>query len=261
LKENANLSLDSKTFTIITFLRTNCYLKRYRLSDLIDGYSMFENNGEKMIMMSDKKKEKLKGRIQEKLNNWKNSAEHLNVQLHLGAEETKDEFEKQKRNLNDWIDIQSKKLHNVKDISHEKALQIKTAMEELQVQAALGKAETEDALKEQQMKLSNDIHNLKLLINKNFSRVKGNTTELLEEINETLDDYHTRFDLFRLQTHLSKMGANESWNEKKKELSAKLNDLGARIERKKEKASERMDDFSDEMSEAWSHIRKAFKSK
>jgi len=214
-----------------------------------------------MTMMSDKKKEKLKGRIQEKLNSWKDSAEHLHVQLHLGAEEAKDEFEKQKRNLDDWIKIQSKKLHSVKDISQEKASQIKTALEELQVQAALGKAETEDALKEQQAKLSNSIHDLKLLINKNYSRVKGNTTELIEEINETLDDYHTRFDLFRLQTHLAKMDTTESWNEKKKELSAKLNDLGKKLEREKEKASERLDDFSDEMSEAWSHIRKAFKSK
>ena len=211
--------------------------------------------------MSDNKKEKLKVRIQEKLTNWKNSAEHLHVQLHLGAEEAKDEFEKQKRNLDDWIEIQSKKLQGVKDISLEKATQIKTAMEELRVQAALGKAETEDALKEQQTKLSNGIHNLKLLINKNYSKVKGNTTDVIEEINETLDDYHTRFDLFRLQTHLAKMDANESWNEKKKEISAKLNDLGRRIEREKEKASERLDDFSDEMSEAWNHIRKAFKSK
>ena len=210
--------------------------------------------------MNDKKKENLKGKVQEKLNNWKASAEHLNVQLHLGAEEAKDEFEKQKNKLGDWLEIQNKKLDNTKDISREKAVQIKAALEELQVQAALGKAETEDALKEQQKKLSNGIHNLKVLINKNYNRVKENTTEFTEEISETLDDYHTRFDLFRLQTHLAKMDANESWNKKKKELSAKLHDLNVNLERKKEKATEKLDDFSDEMSEAWSHIRKAFRS-
>ena len=195
--------------------------------------------------MNDKKKEKLKAKVLEKLNSWKASAEHINVQLHLGTEEAKDEFEKQKNKLGDWIDIQYKKLDNTKDISREKAIQIKAALEELQVQAALGKAETEDALKEQQKKLSNGIHNLKVLINKNYSRIKENTTEFTEEISETLDDYHTRFDLFRLQTHLAKMDANESWNEKKKELSAKLHDISISLEHKKERASEKLDDFSE----------------
>ena len=195
--------------------------------------------------MNDKKTEKLKAKVLEKLNSWKASAEHINVQLHLGTEEAKDEFEKQKNKLGDWIDIQYKKLDNTKDISREKAIQIKAALEELQVQAALGKAETEDALKEQQKKLSNGIHNLKVLINKNYSRIKENTTEFTEEISETLDDYHTRFDLFRLQTHLAKMDANESWNEKKKELSAKLHDISISLEHKKERASEKLDDFSE----------------
>ena len=210
--------------------------------------------------MNNSKEENLKTKIRSRLNNWKASAEYLHMQLHLGTKEAREEFEEQKKSLGDWIDNQSKKLQNTKDITHKKALELKASLEELRVQAALGKAETEDALKEQHKKLNESIHNLKQEINEVYGNTKGKVNEYAEEINETLDEYHTRFDLFRLQAHLAKMDSTESWNKKKKELSAKLHDLGVKLESNKEQASDKWDNFSDEMSEAWSHIRNAFKS-
>ncbi len=54
--------------------------------------------------------------------------------------------------------------------------------------------------------------------------------------------------------------AEGSWKEKKKELSGKIKELSEKIESNKEISSDMWDDFSDEMSVAWKHIRKAFKS-
>ncbi len=204
--------------------------------------------------------ETFKEKTQRKLNAWKASLEHLNVQLHLGAEEAKDEFEKQKKNLAHWIDITGEKLHETKDISKEKALQLKTAMEELRVQAALGRAETEDALKEQQENLKKGIHNLKYNIAEVYKTTKEEIDDFADKAHDKLDDFHTRFDLFKLHAHLAKMDAGETWAKKKKELSVKLHNLNTKLEESKDTSSDKWDHFSKEIAAAWHHFRIAFKS-
>ena len=101
---------------------------------------------------------------QKKLNDWKSLAESLNVLLHLEASEIKYEFENQKKNLSVWLESVNDSLHNVKDLSEEKAQKLKSSIDMLRVQAALGEAETEDALKEQQQKISNGIQQLQMNI-------------------------------------------------------------------------------------------------
>ncbi|MEO9870638.1 hypothetical protein [Ekhidna sp.] len=194
-----------------------------------------------------------------KMDEWKSSLEHLRVQLNLGLEEAKDEFEKQKENLKDWVDAVSQKLHQAQGFTEDKAAKLKTSLEELRVQAALGRAETEEALDEQRHKMSEKIHNLKHDVNQAYQKTKGNTNELLSETKDRLDDLHTRFDLFRLQAHLAKMETDDAWEERKKDLSGKMHDINLKLEEGKEAAVEKWDHFKEEMSEAWSHFRGAFK--
>jgi hypothetical protein len=203
-------------------------------------------------------KESLKEKTKEKLSDWKASLGHLNVQLHLGKKEARDEFEKQKKNLADWIDTAGEKLHNAKHISKEKALQLKAAIEELRVQAALGRAETEDALNKQQENLNKGIHNLKYKIAETYKTTKEEIDDFTDKAHDKLEDFHTRFDLFKIHAHLAKMDAGETWDKKKKELSVKLHNLNTKLEESKEVSSEKWVKFSEEMSEAWSHFRNAF---
>ena len=88
-------------------------------------------------------KETIKGKLEE----WKSDIESLQLTLHLGKADASDEFEKQKQNLSKWLTEAKEKLVEIKD---EKATDLKTKIEELELQAALGKAEGEDELKKQQ---------------------------------------------------------------------------------------------------------------
>ncbi len=194
-----------------------------------------------------------------KIDEWKSSLENLRVQLHLGLEEAKDEFEEQKKKLNEWThDIQAK-LRHAKDLTEEKALKLRTGLDDLRVQAALGKADTEDAWDKQRDNLSKKIHELKHQVKEVYSHSKGNAKEILDKASDQLDDLHTRFDLFRLQAHLAKMESADAWEERKKVLSEKIHDINTKLEKGKETASEKWDHFSQEMSEAWTHFRDAFK--
>lgn len=201
---------------------------------------------------------KLNEKAKDKLNEWKGSLEHLNMQLHLGADEARDEFEKQKQNLVAWLDAASETLKIAEGIGEEKVMELKASLEELRVQAALGKAESVEALREQQEKLSKGIYKLQNTMTEAHTTAEGRLSDFTQYANDRLIDFRTRFDLFKLHSHLAQMDASEAWEEKRNELSVKLNDLNTILESNKETASEKWDSFSSEMSESWKHFRTAF---
>lgn len=209
--------------------------------------------------MQNDKDSSLKDKTKEKLNELKAKAEHLNVQLHLGAKEAKEEFENQKKNLGSWVDVIEEKLKDFKDLGAEKTQKLKTSIDELRVQAALGKAESEDIMDEQAKKINKGIHTLKHNMADVLDASEEKAKDLSEKSKDRLDDFHTQFDLFRLRTHLGRKEVAETWDEKKKELSEKLHELNVKIDQNKEVASEKWDHFTDEVSEAWKHLTKAFK--
>lgn len=198
-------------------------------------------------------------RTKAKLNEWKAKVEELNLQLHLGKDEARDEFEKQKKNLRDWLNQAEHKIQNSKKLSEDTIRDFKNRMEELRVQASLGVAESKDALKEQQDKLNKGIRSLRSRFEEAYDDVSEEIEDMSEEARERLDDYHTRFDLFRLQMHLGREDAKDEWERRKKDLSVKLREIDAKVDRAAKEGSEKLDNFRSEISEAWGHFRKAFK--
>jgi CII-binding regulator of phage lambda lysogenization HflD len=196
---------------------------------------------------------------QKKLNDWKSLAESLNFLLHLEASEIKYEFKNQKKNLSVWLESVNDSLHNVKDLSEEKAQKLKSSINLLRVQAALGEAETEEALKEQQQKISDGIQQLQKDITDAYDSSKEKIGDFAWEALDNLDGFHTRFDLFRLQFHLGKEEAKEDWEQKKKDISNKLHTINFKIAKGYEDRAENWDHFSDEIAEAWKHIKNSFK--
>lgn len=205
--------------------------------------------------MSEEKK-KLNERIKDSLLASKQLAEALNVQLHLGAAEAREEFEKQKKYLGEWLNTAENNLDAAKDVSQEKAKELKTLIDSLRVQAALGKAEAGDKWNEQQEKLYKGVWELR----QEFDKVKSSLGEFADEADDTLENFQTRFDLFRVQLNLGKAETQELWEAKQKEIAAKLQDLKTRLSEEEKVAAERWDVFAGEMKTAWSHVKNAFKA-
>ena len=198
-------------------------------------------------------------RTQEKLTEWKSRAEHLNVQLHLGAQESRDAFEKQKIKLKSWADEASHKLKEYEKENPEKALALKSSLEELRLQIALGKAETKDALDEQQKIISLGIQDFQKKVETHTDATDLKIKEFAEFSSDQLDDFKTSFDLFKLHLHFGKSDLKNEWEEKKLDIADKLDELKTKLEQKSEESSADWDDFSSEMSAAWEHVQSAFK--
>jgi hypothetical protein len=197
----------------------------------------------------------MKGKEKKRIKGWKSLVDQLQVQLHQGAEEAKDEFENQKINLTTWLDSVGEKLDKAKDLGSEKAQKLKSSVEELRLQAALAKAETKDEIEEQQKKIAEGIHQLRHEISETVDDSKEKVAGIHVKMDDKLDDYQTRFDLFRLQLHLGKMETEENWEEKKKDIGEKLSQLKTKLKTKGKELDGKWDEFSSEISEEWKQIR------
>jgi hypothetical protein len=197
----------------------------------------------------------MKEKEQRKINDWESLVDQLQVQVDKGTEEVKEEFENQKKNLSAWLDTLREKMDEAKEIGGEKAQQVKIKWEELRVQAALAKAETEDEVEAQQKNIALGIHELK----HEFSQVREASKEKIEDVKEDvedkLEDYQTRFDLFRLQMHLGKAEKEEEWEEKKGKLNERLSQLKSRLQEKREDIGDNWEEFHKDISDRLSQIR------
>lgn len=200
----------------------------------------------------------LKEKVKKRSKDLKAYVEKLNVQLHLGAAEAKDEFENQKRNIREWTHTTRQNLSEYGEKSEEKVKQLQSKIDELRVQAELGKAETEEVLQDQQKKIRMLIHEVEVEAKALYNTSEGKLNELSSDIRNEVDYLKTSFDLFKLRLAYAKTETKEAWEAKKKEIVAELNELKNKIEEEKSTLSENWNKFKSEMSESAKHFKKAF---
>lgn len=193
------------------------------------------------------------------IDKWKARIENLNLQFHLGSAEAADEFENQKKYIRKWAAETSAKVNKLQESGKSELRELKIKLEELEVQASLGKADAKDALKSQQKNISRLLHDIEYDFERNYNSAEKKIVEFSKEADEKLQDFHTKFDMLVLQMNLGKAEAEKYWAKKKKDLSLKLSEMERDFDVVKEKSEEKWDEFSDEMSNAWKHFKKAFK--
>jgi len=189
------------------------------------------------------------------IDRWRATAEELRLQLHLGSKELTDKFEEQKQEILKWSQDQAQDLN--KDAS-EAATDLQRKLEELQVQAALGRAETKDAFLDQRKKLNDLLTEANEAAIKLMGNSKNSLRELAEKADTQFDQWQTRLDLFRLQVSLGAMEASDQWNEQKKDLKNSIVNLESKLDEAGTKSEQSWDQFKNEISEAWKHVKKAF---
>jgi ribosomal protein L29 len=188
----------------------------------------------------------------QEINWWKQKAEELRLQLHLGATEAAEAFEKQKRDIGEWAKSTGHKLSSDASEAEEK---LKAKLEEIEVQAALGKAETREKIQEQRKAMSRMLSDAKHEAEYLARDTKEEAKIIGKKASEKLDQWHTRLDLVKLQLHLGAKEASEEWNERKSDLKAMISDIESKLEDVTEETMESWGDFKTDVSKAWNRFR------
>jgi hypothetical protein len=188
----------------------------------------------------------------QEINWWKQKAEELRLQLHLGSAEAAEGFEKQKREIGEWARSMR---HKLSDGASDAEGKLKTKLEELELQTALGRAETKEKIKEQREAISRMVIDAKHEAEYLARDTKEEAKVLGNKASEKLDQWHTRLDLIKLQLHLGAKEAGEEWDERKHDLKAMISDIESKLEDVTEDTIESWGDFKTDVSKAWNRFR------
>jgi hypothetical protein len=172
------------------------------------------------------KQEEIKEKIYSFASQVKSKIEDLEVQLALGKAEAEDWLEEEKMKFSAFIGRVKGAVDKAENIRKEKKEELITKCEELQVQLALGKAETREAFETQKSKID--------VAMKNFQKGVQTVDDELSDIPGLLENAGSqlisKLEAFEVQFELAKAESKGILEEKKKALSNQINKLKNKLE-------------------------------
>ncbi len=184
----------------------------------------------------------------------KTKVEELEVQLALGKAEAEDWLEREKKNFGTFLEKAKDAVEKTESIGKEKKEELLAKYEVLQVQLALGKAETREAFETQKSKIEDAM--------KDFQKVVHTVDDELNDIPGLLANIGTqlnsKFEAFEVQFELAKAESQDILEEKKKELSHQLNELKKKLENRNYLTDDQLEGFSKDITSGLSQIKNAF---
>ena len=197
--------------------------------------------------------------INSKLDGLEKRASALEAQLNRSKDNAVEELETRKRQLGDALNTFKTKIEESKEVADAKKTEIQSRVEKLQVQLALGKAETRDALDEQKNKISDAVKTLESNIDEGiedavtgFETTKKNLVELSDALDAEMESLGAQFEM-------QKAAKKAEFEEQKKKLADKIEAFRNDLSVKKGTAEEKATAFESQFVKGFDQIKHAFK--
>lgn len=179
--------------------------------------------------------------------------EEFRVQAALGKAEARDVFEASKKKLNKYVQEAHVRLESAKSTTRKKSDELRAVLETLQVQLALGIADSKEVFEKQRKKIARSLKELETLLEENKI-----TDEYYTALRMEAKKFKIKLDIVKLRYDLNKLNAKEEFEAKKKEFSKKIADLKKSMIEKEKKVETTWEHFSDDVADAYSHLKKTF---
>ncbi|TWO33471.1 hypothetical protein E1J38_006135 [Seonamhaeicola sediminis] len=173
--------------------------------------------------------------------------EELQVQAALGKAEAKDKYEEVKKKFNHVLHEAKTKI----EAGREKTKDIHSKFDELRVQLELGKAEGLDAFKAQKKSLLAKLHEIEMQIKTN-KRLNDIYAFVLLEI----EKFKIKLEVLEQKFEKGKANTKASFEKGKNEFNVFIEQIKTKYGSKKEET--KWEHFQDEISEAFTHFKRAF---
>ncbi|MES2679472.1 MAG: hypothetical protein V4635_06280 [Bacteroidota bacterium] len=177
--------------------------------------------------------------------------EELQVQISLGKAETRAVFEELKYKFNGRLGEIKARYATLKTNRH--VVPLVNALENVQVQMALGIAETKDMFEKQLKKINGSLNVLESEL-KNQHLLPGHTAEVQLEI----EKFKAKLELIRLHFKLKKVTMEYNFGQKLAEFHRKVDLLRVKVSEEKNDVKNKWNFFKTEIDEAYTHLKNAF---
>lgn len=174
--------------------------------------------------------------------------EEFRVQTALGKAEAQDKFEEVKKKFNLFVHDSEFKIKSVK----EKIDELNAKFDELRVQLALGKAETKEVFKKQKKQLLLTLHDIEVKIKTNETLNRMYALTLIE-----IEQFKIQLEILEQKFNKEKVEAKDTFEKGKKDFNSFIEKFRGKYAKKKVEET-KFEHFQSEISEAFTHFKKAF---
>ncbi len=191
------------------------------------------------------------------LKDFTKEIDDLELQLDMDINEVPEAFEEQKAKLTEMIDQAKASIDSLE--LGEQATALQTKLDEMRVQAALGKAESKEAFEEQRSKIDSTLNQISAEAKSMVEIADETVSSWQEDFSQAIEKMQTRMDVLKVQFHLGMADTKDEYEAKRKELKTQLHDMKTRAEAKSEAREEKAEGFMEEMGEAFGHFKKGIR--
>ena len=192
-------------------------------------------------------------KVTEKLLAAQQEIDELALQLALGKADARDKFEEIKSEFR----LKVGELKNILANPAENYLspEVKAKIEELELQLALGKADSKDLFEGQKKKIMNALTNLEEDIQKNWRRIKAPDFFVHE-----VEQFKLKMEIQRLRFRLKKFDVRDDYRTRMQTVRREIKKMTSKAKDRINARQEKYDDFKFEISLAYKHIKNAVES-
>lgn len=197
--------------------------------------------------MATEKQEGLVDVIIDGLRDTATELEELRVQVALGKAEAKDLFEGLKRSLREKVQLAKLKVKQLP--TNPTLLPLVNAMEHLEIQLALGLAETEEAFEAQRKEIEKSFHLLESKIETGIAPLQMTTIQL------DIERFRAKLQLMALGYKLRKIKLEYNLYEKRQELDKKLDEIRTKLSHKEDQLKHKWENTKEHIKDAVNDLR------
>ena len=192
-----------------------------------------------------------KNQLGKLINKAETEIDELRLKIALGKMNGADLFEDMKKDLrNAFHEISNDVLKEGKEVSDS----VKTNIETLQLQLALGKAEALDAYEEQKTKISSAITQLEQHVRDSRNVLSG---EAKIKIQNELEKFRLKMEILQIRYELGRLDLKDNVETKKQKFKKEFDDLLSNL---REETSEQMEEYGKNLKNAYEALRKSLQS-
>jgi hypothetical protein len=181
--------------------------------------------------------------------------------------ETNDQFADRLQNLKAQISDKASgigaKVAEVQGLADEQKTKVKGSIEHLQLQLALGRVATKDALLEQKQMIDKAAIAVRTHIRASLDQSDADLDKEIDELIDALVELDAELEAAELawdaEWRAEVAAANAQWEARKKELKAEIDGFRSQLKQRKDLAEDKLGDFHTEMADAFSKIGSAFR--
>jgi len=179
--------------------------------------------------------------------------EEFRLQAALGKAEARDIYEASKKKLNRYVQEAHIRLESVKTVTKDKANELRAVLETLQVQLALGMADSREVFEAQRKKISRSLSQLEKVLENNHD-----ADAYLATLRMEVKKFRIKMDILKLRYELNKLSAKTEFEDRKKEFSKKVSEMKKMLAENEKKIEKSWSHISDDVADAYAHIKKTF---